>query len=288
MGSVSHGPTLGVQGTVTSVLVTGGGTGIGAALAAELVRRGCHVLISGRRPDALEAVAAGSSQIDVCAGDVTDADHRAALGAALERLPEPRALVHAAGHFQIGLLDVLSVEDWRRSFETNVEARWLLSRACADLLEGGRMLFIGSDAGASPRAGGAAYSIAQAASETLRRALQAEWADRTVAIGAFKPGLVDTDMVRGFMSRPVDEFPALAAYEEYVAQGRVASAGDIARFAAWLLLDVPTERFATTDWDVRDVGHHAEWIDRPLYGQPDRVEDRSQTGSTAIWSRSMP
>ena len=107
------------------------------------------------------------------------------------------------------------------------------------------MLFIGSDAGGSPRAGAAAYSIAQAASETLRRALQAEWADSGTAVGAFKSGLVDSDMVRRFMSLSEAEFPAIAAYKEYVANGVVASPRDIARFAAWLLLDIPTQRFGS-------------------------------------------
>jgi NAD(P)-dependent dehydrogenase (short-subunit alcohol dehydrogenase family) len=250
---------------VRSALITGGGSGIGAALAIEVASRGCRVLVSGRRRSALNAVAESSALISVCAGDVTDASHRDELATSLAGLPGPHAVVHAAGHFQAGLLDVLSVDEWRRSFAVNVEARWLLSRRCAELLHEGRVLFIGSDAGASPRAGGAAYSIAQAASETLRRALQAEWADRDISVGAFKPGLVDTDMVRGFMNLTPEEFPALSAYQEYVTNGRVASARDVARFAAWLLLTVPAHRFATTDWDIRDVEHHTEWSDRPLY-----------------------
>lgn len=250
---------------VRSLLITGGGSGIGAALATDAASRGCRVLISGRRRHALDAVAESSALISVCAGDVTDASHRDELATALAGLPGPRALVHTAGYFQAGLLDVLSAEEWRRSFETNVEARWLLSRRCGDLLHRGRVMFVGSDAGTSPRAGGAAYSIAQAASETLRRALQAEWADRDIAVGAFKPGLVDTDMVRGFMSLTPEEFPALAAYQDYVSNGLVASPRDVARFAAWLLLTVPAQRFATTEWDIRDVEHHIEWSDRPLY-----------------------
>lgn len=254
-----------VHPTVASVLITGGGSGIGAALALELASRGCRVLISGRRAQPLDEVAQLSKRISVCVGDVTDHAHRAALATALGDLPGPRAIVHAAGYFQTGLLDTLSLEQWRRSFETNVEARWLLSCACAESLDDGRVLFVGSDAGRSPRVGAAAYSIAQAASEALRRALQAEWAGSGTAVGAFKPGLVDTDMVRDFMSLSEAEFPALAAYKEYVADGLVASPRDIARFAAWLLLDVPAQRFAETEWDVRDVEHHAEWCDGPLY-----------------------
>lgn len=250
---------------MNTVLITGGGSGIGAALAVELADRGCNVIISGRRGDALDRVASSSGLISTCVGDITDTDHRVELIALLASLPGPRAIFHAAGYFQAGLLDVLDVDAWRRSFETNVEARWALSSDAAELLDGGRILFIGSDAGASPRAGAAAYSIAQAASETLRRSLQAEWADTSRSVGAFKPGLVDTDMVRGFMQLPTEEFPARVAYEDYVASGQVAAPTAIARFAAWLLLDVPPRRFVDTEWDVRDIEHHHEWTDGPLY-----------------------
>lgn len=248
-----------------SVLITGGGSGIGAALALELADRGCNVIISGRRADALNEVAAASEQISTCVGDITDPSHRAELATGLAMLPAPRAIVHAAGYFQAGLLDTLGDDAWQRSFATNVEARWALSRDGAGLLDGGRILFIGSDAGASPRAGAAAYSIAQAASETLRRSLQAEWADSSRSVGAFKPGLVDTDMVRGFMQLPTEEFPARAAYEEYLARGQVAAPHAVARFAAWLLLEVTRHRFVETEWDIRDVAHHHEWSDGPLY-----------------------
>lgn len=245
--------------TLASVLVTGGGSGIGAALARELAARGCSVIVSGRRPHALDAVASSSSLVSARPGDVTDAAHRAALVESLGSVPGPRAIVHAAGFFQVGRLSTLSLDDWRRSFEVNVEARWMLSREAAGCLDDGRILFIGSDAGTSPRAGAAAYSIAQAASETLRRALQAEWADTSISIAGFKPGLVDTEMVRGFMQLPLEDFPARVAYDEYVSNGQVASPETIARFASWLLLDVDAERFSHTEWDVRDDEHRNEW-----------------------------
>ncbi|MCP5041351.1 MAG: SDR family oxidoreductase [bacterium] len=248
-----------------SIVVTGGGSGIGAALATQLACRGCNVLISGRRRGALDAVASASERISSCTGDITDPVHRLALETRLEALPEPRAIFHGAGYFQTGGLRDLADKDWRRSFETNVEARWALSRDCADLLVGGRILFIGSDAGTNPRDGAAAYSIAQAASETLRRALQVEWADSGIAVGGFKPGLVDTDMVRGFMKLSPKEFPARASYASYMARGEIAQPEVVASFAAWLLLDVPAKRFAETEWDIRSADHHAEWSEGPVY-----------------------
>ncbi len=248
-----------------SVLITGGGSGIGAALANALAERGCAVIISGRRPDALDSVAANSDLITAHAGDITDPSHRADLRATLAAAAGPRAVFHGAGYFQVGMLDELTDDDWTRSFATNVTARWQLSRDCADLLIGGRVLFIGSDAGVNPRPAAAAYSVAQAASETLRRSLQAEWADRDIAVGGFKPGLVDTDMVRGFMSLSAEEFPSLGVYEEYVSTGKIAGPEVIAQFARWLLLDTPAERFSDTEWDIRDSDHQPEWSSAPLY-----------------------
>lgn len=262
-----------------TVLITGGGSGIGAALAHQLASRGCHVLISGRRRSALEAVARSYERISTCVGDVTDPSHRTTLMTSLAGRPGPRAIVHAAGYFQSGLLEKLSTHDWRRSFETNVEARWALSCGCAHLLDAGRILFIGSDAGANPREGAAAYSIAQAASETLRRALRAEWANRPTAVGAFKPGLVDTEMVRGFMRLSPEEFPARSAYEDYVSSGHIASTPTIARFATWLLLDIGAQRFNETDWDIRDTDHHAEWADGPLYPNSYSPQSIDQTAA---------
>jgi len=230
-----------------------------------MAERGCNVVISGRRSAELETTATESPLITGFSGDITQPAHRAELRIALADLPAPRAIFHGAGYFQTGLLGDLAYDDWRRSFDTNVTARWQLSRDCAAALNGGRVLFIGSDAGANPRAAGAAYSIAQSASETLRRSLQVEWADRDITVGGFKPGLVDTDMVRGFMALTPEEFPALPAYEAYVASGKIALPEQIAEFAAWLLLDVDPLRFAQTEWDIRDAGHHGEWSNGPLY-----------------------
>ena len=257
------------EAQLSSVLVTGGGSGIGAAIALEMAEQGCQVLITGRRESALAAVALRSERIVACTGDVTDSTHRTALTTRFADLPGPRAVVHAAGYFQTGSLDELSVDNWRRSFETNVEARWALSHDCAPFLDDGRVLFIGSDAGLNPRPGAAAYSVAQSASDTLRRALQAEWSQSSRAVGSFKPGLVDTDMVRGFMQLSLEEFPARPAYEDYVSRGQIASASGVAQFAAWLLLAVPVGRFVATEWDIRDTAHHGEWATSPLY--PDAI-----------------
>lgn len=248
-----------------SILVTGGGSGIGAALAAALSSRGCNVMVTGRRENLLKKVAAGSPQITPHIADVTNDGERILLAEALASLPGPRAVFHGAGYFQLGELDRLCATDWQKSFDTNVTARWALSRVCAPHLDGGRILFVGSDSGANPRMGAAAYSVAQSASETLRRALQAEWAGRDIAITGFKPGLVDTDMVQGFLTKSESEFPSRAAFQAYIDRGEITTPATVAAFAAWLLLDVDSVRYSDTDWDIRHPEHHPEWLDGRLY-----------------------
>lgn len=250
---------------IKSILITGGGSGIGAALTVALAERGCQALITGRRQASLDAVASQSPNISSHAGDVTCENDQSALAEALSKLTAPRALFHGAGYFQLGQLDHLSFEDWQRSFDTNVTARWALSKACLPYLNGGRILFVGSDSGKNLRVGATAYSIAQSASETLRRAFQAEWQRHDIAVSAFKPGLVDTDMVRGFLSKSENEFPAKAAFQNYIERGEVSTPETIGAFAAWLLLKVDTERYASSEWDIRDENHHAEWLDGQLY-----------------------
>ena len=246
---------------IKSILITGGGSGIGAALALALADRGCQVLVSGRRPGSLDKIAGLSSRIEACQADVTQKNDQTKLVQALSKLPAPRAIFHGAGYFQLGHLDSLSLDDWHASFETNVTARWALSTKCLPYLDGGRILFIGSDSGVNVRAGAAAYSIAQSACETLRHALQAEWANRNIAVAAFKPGLVNTDLVQNLLLKSETEFPARKAFQDYIERGEFSTPETVASFAAWLLCDVNTERFSGTEWDIRDASHHLEWLD---------------------------
>ena len=250
---------------VKSILITGGSSGIGAALATTMAERGCTVVVSGRRHEHLESVARSSRRIRTHVGDVTKSEVQTKLAEALSALPAPRAVFHGAGYFQLGQLDTLSSDEWHRSLQINLTARWELSCKCAPHLDGGRILFIGSDAGANPRIGAAAYSIAQSASETLRRALQAEWGNRNIAITGFKPGLVDTDLVRGFLARSDAEFPSRSDYQAYLDRGEIAQPQTVAGFASWLLLDVGIIRFSTSDWDIRQPQHHHEWLNGMLF-----------------------
>src|SRR5262245_5730580 len=107
------------------VWITGGGTGIGRALAIELAKQGADVAVSGRRKDrlaeAVSAIEATGRRGLAVACDVTDeASQTAAVAEMVGQLGKLDVVVANAGFSVAGGIDKLSIDDWRRQFETNV------------------------------------------------------------------------------------------------------------------------------------------------------------------------
>ena len=128
-------------------LVTGASGGIGSAIAEALHRQGASVALSGRRAEALEALASklgeGASAVPC---DLADRDALATLPErAAEALGAPAILVHCGGITRDGLALRMKDEDWQEVLEINLSAGFVLARAC---LRGmirqrwGRLIFI--------------------------------------------------------------------------------------------------------------------------------------------------
>lgn len=246
-------------------IVTGASGGIGAATAVALAEAGLEVLAIGRRRDALEQLAARHPSIRPLMADVTerlgqDAIATAAAGRSV------RVLVHGAGVFPRGRIANLSRDDWRSAMATNLHARLELVLALRQPLRGGRVLFIGSDAATTPRAGGAAYSVSKAASAMLWRCLALELGDE-IAFAMAKPGLVETEMMERSLLAPPDEFPATEVYRAMRQRGETIAATTVATFFRFLLLDTEPVEYARDTWDIRDRIHHPRWLSGPLFAQ---------------------
>lgn len=180
-----------------NVLVTGGGTGIGRAVAARFAAGGDEVVITGRRPDPLRATAAeiGARPV-VCDG--TDPDQLAAL---LAELPEQvHVLVNNAGgntdFDRPEPADLTSLATaWRANFEANVITAVLTTQAVSDrLADSGAVIHIGS-IGAEKGAG--SYGAAKAAIASWNIGLARELGRRGITSNVVSPGYIgDTEFFR--------------------------------------------------------------------------------------------
>jgi len=174
-------------------IVTGGGTGIGAAIAAALEAEGAAVSRIGRRPD---KIGAGGF-----AADVTDRAQVDAAFAAARAAHGPIAiLVNNAGEAGGIAFARLSAEKWRHQLAVNLDGVFhCCQSALADLLaaEAGRIVTIASTAGLRGYAYTAAYVAAKHGAVGLMRALAAEFAATGLTANAICPGFTDTDLVAG-------------------------------------------------------------------------------------------
>lgn len=173
-------------------VVTGGGTGIGAATARALVEAGYEVVIGGRRADLLERTAKeiGASSVPL---DVTDSDSVARFVARLSRL---NLLVNnAGGAFASGPIATADLDRWRLTFETNVLGLVAMTRACLPLLQAsgqGHIVNISSVSGFEIFPHGGAYTGAKHAVHAISRTLRVECRDKPIRVTEILAGTADT------------------------------------------------------------------------------------------------
>ena len=186
-----------------AVLVTGGGTGLGRAAVAELLRCGAEVMICGRREEVLAATAEELGCAWV-AGDVReDADAARIVDAALERFGRLDALVNNAGGQYFTPAEAIEPKGWRAVTRLNVGGTERMTRMAAERAflppagRGGTVVNVTL----SPHHGLAGMthsSAARAAVEGYTRALADEWAAHGIAVIAVAAGHFDTASLRKY------------------------------------------------------------------------------------------
>jgi NAD(P)-dependent dehydrogenase (short-subunit alcohol dehydrogenase family) len=189
----------GFQGKV--VLITGASSGIGAALAREFGRQGADLVLAARRLDRLEAVRAGlesgGRRAIVVTCDVTrDGDPDRAVAEGLERLGRIDVVVANAGFSVAGTLETLTLEDYRRQFETNVFGVLRTARAALAELRRtrGALVIMGSVSGHLAFPGSSAYSMSKFAIRALAVSLRHELAPAGVSVCLVSPGFVESEI----------------------------------------------------------------------------------------------
>jgi short-subunit dehydrogenase len=184
-----------------AVLITGASSGIGAALARELAREGASLVLMGRRRERLERLSteleASGAQAVAHVGDVTRrADLDAAVALATTRFGRLDMAVANAGFGVVGPFASLTIEDYRRQFETNVFGLLETAKACLAELEKarGRLVLIGSVAGYIATPNASPYAMSKFAVRALAMALGPELGSRGVTVTLISPGFVASEI----------------------------------------------------------------------------------------------
>ena len=233
-----------------SVLVTGGGSGIGEGTAEHFVRAGASVTITGRRAPKVDAVAQrlGERCLAVT-GDVTRATDRehmveAAVGHGGGRLD---VLLSNAGNMYRGPIDTLEEDRLLELFHTNVVAGMMLCGLAVPHLRRtqGCVLFVGSVHTKRSFPGVAPYAATKGAIETLSGVLAAELGPQGIRVGCVRPGAVLTEInQRAGLFDDAQAAARLQAMAGAHALGRIGTAGEIAEAFEYL---------ARAEWTTGEV-----------------------------------
>jgi meso-butanediol dehydrogenase/(S,S)-butanediol dehydrogenase/diacetyl reductase len=197
-----------LQGKVA--LITGGGTGIGAAIAQRFVAEGARVCITGRRREMLEEVAA-ALPVDACAtcvGDVGDDDNaQAMVDTALSISGRLDILVNNAAIGLAGTIVEMESAVWRQVLETNLTGPFLMMKAAIPhMIEagGGSIINMASVAGVVCVPGSPGYCATKAGLIHLTKQVALDYGKHKVRVNVVCPGAVRTDLLE-FNFRPMAE-----------------------------------------------------------------------------------
>ncbi|ROO30811.1 short-chain dehydrogenase [Salinisphaera orenii YIM 95161] len=223
-------------------VITGSSRGIGRAIARQMAAHGAKVVISSRKAEACEAVAAelrdeGFEAIAVACHIGDKAQLQGLVDATLAAYGRIDVLVcNAATNPVYGPTADMTDEAWDKIMETNVRGTfWLCNMVLPKMAEagGGRVIVLSSIAGLRGNTVIGTYGVSKAAEAALVRNLAVEWGPSNIRVNAIAPGLVRTDFAKALLEDP----KRLEQAEQRTPVRRIGEPDDIAGVAVFLATD---------------------------------------------------
>lgn len=226
-------------------IVTGGGSGIGRAIALAFGREGASVAVLGRRREALDGVVkelsylGADSRAVVC--DVTKSEEtRRAVESVESAFGGLNVLVNNAGMLSVSTVETISEEDWDRVMETNLKGPFLMSRAVLPAMRragGGSIVNVGSVLGLVAMKERAAYCASKGGLTVLTKAMAVDHANENIRVNCVCPAIVETELVKGLFSESEAGKKAREARAGTLPLGRFGQPDDVAELAVFLASD---------------------------------------------------
>lgn len=220
-------------------IVTGGGSGIGRAIAMAFAREGARVVIAGRTKDKLASVAREmwpASCLAVQADTGVEDDNRRLAEAAVGHFGGIHILVNNAGVLLAGNAESQTGDEWEQTFNINVRGVWQLSREALPHMRsagGGSIINIGSVLSTVAARNRVAYATSKGAVLALTKAMALDHAEEKIRVNCICPGIVETEMVARFGMDEEGRRRRIAMHP----MGRFGQPEDIAGAAVFLASD---------------------------------------------------
>ncbi len=180
-------------------LITGGGSGIGAATAQRIANEGGRVVLFGRRHISLTQVAEQCNGIAIVGDTTSPADVQWAVDKTTAELGGLDILVVSAGTEQFGSVESISLPDWHRAFDVNLDGAMMAARAAIPAMRargGGSIILISSVAASAGAPSYAAYCASKAGLLGLSRSIAFDYGPENIRCNAMCPGWTLTEMAQ--------------------------------------------------------------------------------------------
>jgi meso-butanediol dehydrogenase / (S,S)-butanediol dehydrogenase / diacetyl reductase len=240
-----------------TAIITGGGSGIGKAIALVFVREGANVVIAGRDSSKLDRVVAelGPDCLAVSADVSNVSSVEKLVSATLDRFRQINVLVNNAAVLLPGTAESLTEEDFDQTFNINVRGLWLLSRAVLPHMRAaasGSIINIASVLSLVGARNRVAYAASKGAVMAMTKAMALDHAAENIRVNCIAPGIVATEMVEKFNTDQAARLQREAMHP----MGRFGQPEDVASAAVFLASD--ESKWTTGSVMTIDGGYSAQ------------------------------